>query len=284
MNDQFLYQLYEEPDPDFANNLRQTLNRSSSSSLTLDENAGPMIGRYPTEKKIALALLALVLAFAMAVTISPTVRAAVTDIIETIIVRGTTIWVSNDIPAVSGEGETYSVIWTPVNPNEISTNYPVFARSPMWVPSGYAIQERAALFGSMTKDTVSSVLFEWKNKQGDIIQLAVSKGSCPNGYFWETGEPRSDCTRMAYFSVGSKNQPEVITINGQPAVLISNYQHLMNLSDPIQEWNPYRVKYDNRDPDAFFLAWESDGMTFELAAKSPAISKSDLIRFAESIP
>jgi len=59
---------------------------------------------------------------------------------------------------------------------------------------------------------------------------------------------------------------------------------LMNLSDPIKKWNPDRIKFDNREPDAFFMIWESDGMRLELATKSRTILKEDLVRFAESIP
>ena len=87
-----------------------------------------------------------------------------------------------------------------------------------------------------------------------------------------------------YVEVGSDYQPEMIMIHNQPALLFPDFQILMDLSDPIQAWNPYRVKYDNRDPEAFFLIWESNGMTFEIAMKSPTIWKQDLIRIAESIP
>jgi hypothetical protein len=283
MNDQFLYQLYEEPESEFAKSLRQTLNRSSSNHGQ-DENAGSIMSWHPMAKRIALALVALILAFALAITISPAVRAAVTDIIETIIVRGTTVWVSDDVPAVRGKGESYSEIWTPLSPSEIAAGYPDFAKLPAWVPPGYLLQERAAFFGSVTSDIPYSVLFEWKNKQGDTIQLDVSKGSCPNGLFWETGEPRQDCTYRWSFNVDSAHQLEVITINEQPAVLLPGLQLLADLSDPVQQWNPSRGTYDNRDPEAFFLIWEADGMKFELATKSPTISINDLKRLAESMP
>lgn len=284
MNDKFLYRLHEEPDPEFVKNLRQTLNRSSSYNIKQDEKTGSILSRHPTAKRITLALAALILAFALAIMVSPAVRAAVTDIIETIIVRGTTIWVNDDVPAVRGEEESYSSIWTPVSPSKISADYPDFAKLPTWVPSGYVLQERAAFFGSVGKDIPYSVLFEWKNKHGDTIQLDVSKGSCPNGLFWESGEPRQDCTYRWSFNADSDNKPEVITINEQPAVLLPGLQILVDLSDPVGQWNPYRGKYDNRDPEAFFLVWDADGMLFQLAAKSPTISRRDLIRFAESVP
>jgi hypothetical protein len=284
MNDKFLYQLYEEPEPEFAKNLRQKLSHPSYVNNTHGAKPKPVIGRHRTAKRMAFALVALSLAFALTLAISPVVRAAVTDIIETIIVKGITVWVSDDVPAVKGEGESYSVIWTPISPEDISTNYPGFAKLPTWIPPGYVLQDRAALFGSMIQDSPHSVLVEWKNKHGDIIQLQVSEGSCPNGPLWESGERRSDCAYEVYINVGSENQPEVITINEQPAVLFPSLQILMDLSDPIQEWNPYRGKSDNRDPEAFFLIWESDGMRFEIATKSRTLSKEELIRLAQSIP
>ena len=284
MNDKFLYQLYEEPEPEFAKNLRQKLSQSSYINGTHGAKPKSFIDRHLTAKRMAFTLVALSIAFALTIAVSPAVRAAVTDIIETIIVKGITVWVSDDVPAVKGEGESYSVIWTPISPEDISTNYPGFAKLPTWIPPGYVLQDRAALFGSMIQDSPHSVLVEWKNKHGDIIQLQVSEGSCPNGPFWESGARRSDCAYEVYVIVDSENQPEVITIHEQTAILFPGLQILMDLSDPIQEWNPYRGKSDNRDPEAFFLIWESDGMRFEIATKSRTLSKEELIRLAQSIP
>ena len=171
MNDKFLYLLQEEPDTEFVKALRQKLTLFSPSQIGENENAISMISQHSLAKRITLAFVALILAFALAITISPAVRAAVTDILETIIMRGTTVWVSNDVPAMRGESETYSEIWTPVRPSELYTTYPDFAKQPAWVPRGFLLQERAALFGSMTKDVPYSVLFEWKHPYGGTIQL-----------------------------------------------------------------------------------------------------------------
>ena len=279
MNDDFLSNFRQPPRPEFAQALY--------TKLTQDAKARPS-GRHLILKRTAFVLAALCLAFALTIALSPTLRAAalaiVNDLIKTITVRGTTVFVESDVPAVREEGESYGEIWTPVSPSEVSADYPFFAKLPTWVPSGFVLQERAALFGSITKDVVESVLFEWKNKQGDTIQLRVSKGSCPNGLLWESGAPRSDCGHMMYIEVDSKNQPEVIKVNEQPAVLFPRQQMLMDLSDPIRKWNPYRGKYDNRDPEAFFLTWENGEITFDLAVKSRTITKEDLVRMAESIP
>jgi hypothetical protein len=284
MNDKFLYGLHEEPESTFAKNLHQKIIRLPYTRQAQDEKKGLINGRYFTPRRVVLTLAVLSVVFALTLAILPTVRAAVIEIIKTITLRGTTVWVSEDVPAIQGESETYSEIWTLVRPADIATNYPEFAKLPSWIPDGYLLQERAAQFGSMTHPMPTSVLFEWKNDHGDIIQLKVSEGSCPNGQLWESGAPRSDCAYGWYFNVDSKSQPELIKINKQTALLFPNFQLLMNLSDPIKKWNPYRIKFDNRDPDAFFMIWESDGMRLEIATKSRTISKEDLVRLAESIP
>lgn len=285
MNDKFLYQLREEPSPEFASRLRQRINRNSARELLSNRKEGPTMKPFFSVKRFALAFVALLVVFALALTISPTVRAAVGKIIQTITMNGVTIWVSEDIPALQGESESYAELWTPLSPAELSARHPDLARLPAWVPDGYAPQERAALFGSMIQpEKPYAALFEWKNEQGGIIQLRVSKGACPNGQLWESGAPRSDCAYGAYFNVGAENPPEALLINDQTALLLPGLQILMNLGDPLQEWNPYRGRYDNRDPQASLLIFEADGMRFEIAAKAQNISKEELIRLAESIP
>jgi hypothetical protein len=285
MNDKFLYQLREEPTPEFASSLRQRISRHSGSEFLSNRKAGTTIKSFFSVKRFALAFAALLLVLALALTISPAARAAISKIIETITMNGVTVWVSEDIPVLQGESESYAELWTPLSPAELSTRHPDLARLPAWVPDGYALQERAALFGSMIQpEKPYAALFEWKNAQGGIIQIRVSKGVCPNGQLWESGAPRSDCAYGAYFNVGAENPPEALMINDQTALLLPGLQILMNLADPQQEWNPYRGRYDNRDPQASLLIFETDGMRFEIATKAQDISKEELIRLAESIP
>src|SRR4026209_2421797 len=113
MNDKFLYQLCEEPEPEFANSLRQKLSQPPYTKPVKDVKERLFSSRYFTTKRMALVLVALSLAFALTLFVSPVVRAAMIDIIETIIIKGMTVWVSDDVSAVKGESETYSVIWTP---------------------------------------------------------------------------------------------------------------------------------------------------------------------------
>src|SRR5688572_1982641 len=124
MNDEFLYLLHEEPESEFAKNLRQKLSLSPSINLRQGAKAESIVGQRLTKNRMVLALVTLSGMFVLTLFVSPAVRAAVIDIIETIIVRGTTVWVSDDVPAIKGEGETYSVIWTPISPGDLSANYP----------------------------------------------------------------------------------------------------------------------------------------------------------------
>ncbi len=282
MNDDFLYLLREEPEPEFANNLREQLTQQSSHKLAKDRLF--FSRTFPAKRMVwALALFSLVCALTLIILLSA--RAAVADFFQVIIMKGVTVWVSDDVPAVKGESETYSDIWTAITPADLSTSHPIFAKMPAWVPADYVLQERAALFASPGRENMAySALLEWKNSRGEIIQLKISKGSCPNGQLWESGEPRSDCAYRWSFNVDSKRSPELISIHNQPAIYFPELQMLMDLTDPIKKWNPTRVKYDNRDPEASFWIWESNGMRFEMAVKSGTTTQEDLIRFAESIP
>lgn len=276
MSEDFFLTFRESPRPEFTESLYR--------KLTKETKMQQVTRRTLFVKRVSLACLALILAFALTLVVSPTARAAVFELLAKITVRGTTVFVSDDVPAFSGEGETYSAIWTPIDSSEISLKYPFFAKLPTWIPPGFVLQERAALYGSMDLDVLSSVVVEWKNDRGDVIQINIQKGSCPNGPSYESGAQRSDCRREALFSVGLEAQPQVVAVNDQPAVLFKNYLLLMDLSDPVQKWNPSRATFNNRDPEALFLTWETDEMTFDIAVKSPSVTEEDLLRLAESIP
>lgn len=289
MNDDFFSKFRQSPRPEF--------NQSLYIKLTHDERARPIINRHPIAKRIAYVLAALCLMFALTLAVSPAVRAAaltvMDDIIEIITVRGVTIFVSDEplpTPAAPAEGgESYSEIWTPLSPHDISANHPFFAKLPTWVPSGYVLQERAALYyGAMYDVAPGSAVFEWKDNTGETIQLEVMKGSCLNGEFYDPDGPlhdrRSDCTIGIYVTVGSENKPQILEINRQPAVFFQGVWGLADLSDPVRKWNPFRWKPTKDVTNGAWITWENDGRTFRLLVESAAITKEDVIRLAESIP
>ncbi len=278
MNDDFLSKFRQAPSPEFAQSLYTKLVQGTKARQPLSRN--------PTVRRIALVLAALCLAFVLTLAVSPAARAAVSNILATITLRGMIVWVNDDMPSVRGEGESYGELWSPATPSEVVANYPFFAKLPTWIPSSYVLQERAALYYVTAWQNIppEAALFEWKNDRGGTIQLTIRKASCPNGPTYDSGAARSDCLLRMYIYVSLENQPEVIAVNGEPALLLHDYLMLADLSDPVQKWNPSRGKYDNRDPEALSLTWESDGRTFQIFTKSPAISEKQLIRLAESIP
>lgn len=289
MNDDFLSNFRQTPRPDFAQALY--------TKLMHDAKAKPVIRRHSAAKRTAYVLAALCLMFALTLALSPAARAAaltvVGDIIEKITVRGVTILVSDEplpTPATPTEGgESYSEIWTPLSPRDISADHPFFAKLPAWVPTGYVLQERAALYyGAITEASPSSALFEWKDNTGETIQLEVRKGSCLNGEFYDPDGPlhdrRSDCTIGIYVIVGPEDKPQILAINDQPAVFFQGVWGLADLSDPVRKWNPSRWKPTKDVTTGAWITWENQGRTFMLVAESAAITQEDLLRLAESIP
>ncbi|MBK8421086.1 hypothetical protein [Candidatus Villigracilis saccharophilus] len=288
MNDDFFSKFRQSPRPDF--------NQTLYTKLVQDAKTGTFISRRSTSKRIAFVLAILCLTFALILTVSPTVRAAaltvVENIIEKITVRGVTVLVRDELlptPAKGQESESYSEVWTPLSPQDISTNYPFFAKLPTWVPADYVLQERAALYyGSIIETPPSSALFQWKDNSGETIQLEVREGSCPNGLLYDSNGPlhdyRSDCTVATFVTVGPENEPQVIAINDQPAVFFRGAAWLSDLSGSVRKWNPSRWGPTKDDTKGAWMIWENTGRTFMLVATSATITKEDVIRLAESIP
>lgn len=274
MNADFLSRFRQAPRPEFAEALYAKLNR--------DVQTRPQFNRGRVAKRLIFSLAALCLMFALTMAVSPAVRAALSDIIAKITVRGTTVLVSEETPAPPVEYESYSLIWTPATPEEISVNYSFYARLPTWLPSGYTLQERAALYyASMFDESPFSSLFEWRDHAGESIQLQVVKGSCPNG---PSRDPASGCTLNSFLIVGLASEPEIVAVNGQPAILYRGVAGLADLSSPTQKWNPSRSGSNNDVTRGWSTIWEKEGRTYFLAVESSAITKEDVIRLAESVP
>jgi hypothetical protein len=278
MNEDFFSTFRESPRPEFTQSLYIKLIQEAKKKKVTHRNSNV--------KRVGLAFLVIILAFVLTLAVSPAARAAVDEIMKEITVRGITVFVSDDEPdysALPEESETYSVIWSPASPDEISADYPFFAKLPTWVPSGYVLQERAALYyADMYYPPVSS-LFQWKNGAGEMIELEVHKGSCPNGPFYESGARRSDCMINTFISVGPESEPQVIAVHDQPGVHIPIAYGFADLSGSVRKWNPSRWKISKDPTKGAWVIWENDGRTFSLVAGSATITKEDLIRIAESI-
>lgn len=288
MNEDFLSKFRQAPRPEFTQSLY--------AKLAQDAKARTFIVRHPTAKRIGYALAVLCLALVLTITMSPSLRAAASaaldEFIAKITLRGMTVWVYDDFPVTSEEwerSESYGEIWRQVSPNDISAGYPFFAPLPTWIPSGYTLQERAALyFPSTYAEIPSASVFVWKDNTGNMIQLNVIKGSCPNGPFYNPDEPlpaeRSDCTIRTFISLPLESEPQVIAINGQPALFHRGLSSFADLSDPVQKWNPSRYMTNMDITKGATVMWESEGKSFILTVESTSLIKEDLLRMAKSIP
>lgn len=285
MNDDFLSQFRRDPRPEFSQSLYARLTQAAKSR--------PSISRYAVVKRIALGLAALcLLVFVLYAAAPAAARAVLDDFIAMITVKGTTIRVYADLPTPSAEwdrNEEYGAVWRPVDPQEISANHPFFAPLPAWVPADFKLQDAAALYFVTTyAKTPSSAVFEWKDSHGQMIQLQVDKGSCPNGLLLDPNgtsqEMRSDCTLASFTSLGLESEPQVVAVNGQPGVIYRGVVGLADLSSDVKMWNPSRWMSSLDVTRGATMVWESDGRTFRLIALSASIGKDEMLRMAESIP
>jgi hypothetical protein len=266
MNDEFLSGFRQSPAPQFT--------RALYTRLVNEEKARQTV-RRTTGKRVALAFAALSLAFALLMIVSPTARTAAQEVIEGVIakitVKNMTFYVSNDSPDLSRfpqEGESYNSIWTPLSLSDISTDYAFLAKLPAWVPSGYVLQDRVALYYvtyPAKPIPPDAAVYQWKNHAGDTIQLMESEGT--------SGQLGA--------GVELTGEPQVIAVNDQPGVIYGGITALDNLADPVKEWNPVRWKIV---PKGLTMIWEDEKTTFWLVTNSQKLSRRNLIRMAESIP
>lgn len=286
MNDDFIHLLYESPRPEFAQTLYTKLLQEEKDRSTAQSRV--TIGRLAM---IPLVLLGLIL---LTIGMVPSARvmalSVVNDIIEQITVRGVTVFVNDDPPATQmvSESESYAVVWRPFSPEEITHEHPFFAKLPTWVPLGYILQDRAALYYTSTIETPPhSALFQWEDEIGGLIQLEVLNGSCLNGEFHnpdgEFKDRRSDCTLAMFISIGPENQQQVLMVHDQPAVLLDGVLGIADLSGTPQKWNPSRWK-SVEDATGKTLIWESDGRTYVLITQAGTLTREDMLHLAESIP
>lgn len=282
MNDDFLSKFRKSPRPEFAQSLY--------AKLAKDMHPVQLTGRTTT-RRLAYALTVLCLAVFLGVAVLPAAARALEKIIATIRMRGVTVFV-DDEPYVPSSGEesyeSYSFIWKPLAPSDISDDYPFFAKLPTWIPSGYLLQERVGLYFGNMYGLPKEAVFEWKNNDGTMIQLEVIEGSCPNGAFYDPDGPlhdmRSDCTFSMYIFIGPDSKMESLTISGQPAFLFHGGVWFADLTGSVGKWNPYRGRVPKDPTSGAWMTWERDGRTFFLIVESDTVTRDDIVRMAESIP
>jgi len=82
-------------------------------------------------------------------------------------------------------------------------------------------------------------------------------------------------------SVGLDSEPQVVSVNDHPAILIGGATGYANLSGTIRTWNPERWRIA---PKEMTLIWKTEEMAFRIFVVSKSITKAQLLRIAESIP
>ena len=286
MNDNFFSKFRESPRDEFARSLYAKLNREVQSPKSVYQ-------KRPT-RALAYVMAAFFVTLILSVAVSPaSARAIVEKIIATLRVKGVTVFVDDEVYVPTGDAaiesyESYADVWTPVAPHDISSHYPFYAKFPDWVPAGFVLQERAALFfDTIYSEEPSSSVLVWKNKDNETIQLETTKGSCPNGEYYDPDGPlhdrRQDCTSSIYILVGPDTKIDVKTVKGQPATLFNRGAYFYDLSSSVQ-WNPSRWRPGKEPTTGLLMIWEVGGTTYFMVTDSDTITADDFVRIGESIP
>ena len=276
MNDDFLTGFHRPPSPEFAHTLL--------AKLVNEESAKKKLQRI-VFLRVALAFSALCLALSVVLLVSPGARAfaqqVFNEIIGKITLEGITVSISKDHTnpnVLPQERESYEFVWTPITPGEIAADYSDLAKLPGWIPSGYDLQDKAALYYESypTRPIPPKMaVFQWKNHAGEMIQLMVYRSNCS----YEQAD--SSCDSQLFVSVGMEDEPQEIKVNGHSAVIYGGLTFLYNLSDHVKEWNPARERLVQK---GLTLIWREAEIEFWVITNSKDISRGDLTRLAESIP
>lgn len=247
MNDEFLYMFRKQPSVAFSDKLLGKIRDNQVRS-------GKAIGILAMTGRVALAVLALLLAFGLIFWISPDVRAAVLETVRSI--GGLTFTETANNPYLSGDSSTLSE--STMSLTQVEDMFAGKFSLPGWVPGGYELQSKRVLV-SLPQGThpYSHIHLTWLAEEGDIaIDLAITIGENGN--------------ELPSMIVGM-DSVEQVEISGQPAALVRG------------AWNADTRTYD--DQIGFTqLMWERDNLLYSLSASGGNIPKGDLIKIAESIP
>lgn len=247
MNDEFLYSFREQPRKVFSDNL---LGKISNQEVHL----GNAIRMPVLTGRVAFAVMAIMLAFALVFWISPGVRAAVIETVRSI--GGMTFTETDNNPYMVGGSSTLPE--RTLSLAQVEGMFAVDLSLPVWVPPGYELQSERVLV-SLPQDThlYSHIRLTWLAEAGDMaIDLAITIGENGN--------------ELPSMIVGV-DTVEQVEISGEPAALVRG------------AWNADTRTYD--DTLGFMqLIWQRDNLQYNLSSSAGDISTEDLIKIAESIP
>ena len=236
MNEEYLKQFRKSPDSELVEKIHTRLGK-----------------RERTQKNkqyFTRAVLALILAFGMLLTFSPTVRAQVLYYWEK--VAGMTFLISNDLPAdayILKVDDYWSL-------EEAQTRFasPIFL--PSYVPQGY---ERTSTVQHILDGYVDLATITWKNGY-ETIDLTIQH-CFPDLEF--DGIKGANCGAGAI-----KQSIEEITLNGKPAALV--YDSMAS---------------ETRNSTGLSIFWlYNENTVYSLGVSGKYLSREELIKMAESIP
>ena len=243
MDDRFLYQLREDPDPEFVRTLRDRIQHLSEPAIPR-----PRFGsggwRWAAASLATLLVLTLAL-FAL----SPGARALLQS--TTVEIAGRVYTILDAYPEGPGleTRETKPEIVT-VEEALASSTYTIHL--PTYEPEGYVFRDDHVMKYAPLPDQPQSVVyyFIWSGPENNLSLMTC--GSCP----WEQGE-----------TIAPGAVEEVTLANGQPAVLVRGGWYL----------NEHRWRSDIMTT----LTWRRDNALYQLLAPSDS-SVEELIRMASS--
>jgi len=177
MNDKFLHELHEEPNPEFAKKLHQKLTQSTlNSKRTLNMNFQTF---HVTRKaKLAWIAIALVATLSLLMTVSP-VQAFVSSLITNI--AGQVFEFTDDYP-----GDNYPGDETIIEPQVLAladalATFPHKVNLPTYIPSGYILNENVRVYvGEDAGFVADTIEITWLSENNGIM-LIITNRDMSNG-------------------------------------------------------------------------------------------------------
>jgi hypothetical protein len=244
MDDNFLFKLYEQPNPEFVKNLQRRL---SQNEMEINRGANRDTRKFFNSNlmvKIAALLVIVVIAGAA---ISP-VRAFISSLITQI--AGQTFVVTNDYPGDVVPGNEETIYPDVMSLQEALTVFPYTIHLPTYMPSGYKLNDNVRVYiGETAGPFANTIVIDWKSigKLSYILRI-----NDQNGRNQEVIAPESATE-------------EVMLDDKHSAVLIRG-----GWDNDTQSWN---IDHGLR------IKWLMDNLTYDLMGSD----KDQLIEIATSV-
>lgn len=237
-----LVRVAEETAPRSTINLWPRIERSAVQLLS------PRILSPKRSLRFGFVMLILFLPLALAVAISPVVRAQVQTWVGEI--GGQMFTTSSDYP---GDDEPVTIVKSEsMSLVEARETLGMVIDLPSWVPEGYAIQDKVSVLN--LGDGVTRVEIMWNSPENGAIMLNIERFPAGSESNWLVG----------------RESVEETLVKGEPAALVRG------------AWNANQKQWDNSNQ--LSLYWQSGENNYILRGLGEQISAETLIHMAETIP